>query len=186
VIVITLSTPLSSMFQQNRVSTQVREFVGALNLARGTAISRGACTSLCISNGNNPPGCTAANFNGDALENWNQGWLVFTDANCNAQIDAGAPDNDTILKQFAGLPNNYHLIIESTNNGQGQGNNDRETITYQASGIANTSVGTWTLCTPSGDDALKRGIDISFSGRVQSLTVQQAVQQGVALADCPA
>ena len=181
-IVITLSTPLSNLFQQNRISSQVREFAGALNLARGAAISRGSCVSLCISDGNNPAGCRAATIDDDQ-ESWNDGWLVFTDTNCNAGIDAG--DNDTVLKQYDGLPNGYSLRVQSTNNGDGESNDNRETITYQPSGIARNSAGTWTLCDPSGRSAFKRGIDISVSGRVQSLKVDDANNQGIALADCP-
>jgi type IV fimbrial biogenesis protein FimT len=180
VIVVTLSTPLSSMFQQNRVSSQVRAFAGALNLARSTAITEGTCTSLCISDGGNPADCKNTTAD-ETIEAWNDGWLVFTDANCDATIDVG---DDTLLLQFAGLPEGYTLRIESTDD---ENKNDRETITYQPSGLASSSAGTWTLCAPSGRDDLKRGIDISISGRVQSLTVEDANgDENINLADCPA
>jgi type IV fimbrial biogenesis protein FimT len=181
-IVLTLSTPLSNLFQNNRVSAQVREFVSALNLARGTAISQGMCTSLCISDGNNPPGCRATT-NDDDIETWNQGWLVFTDADCDATLDGGT---DTLVRQFDGLPTGYTLRVQSTNNGDGEDNDNRETITYRASGIANTSAGTWTLCGPSGQDIHKRGIDIAVSGRVRSLTVAEANNDAnINLRACP-
>lgn len=179
-IIITLSTPLSDLLQQNRISSQVREFAGALNLARGSAVSGGTCASLCIWDGNNPADCRAPT-NDDDQESWDAGWLVFSDTNCNAAIDAG----DVILKQFAALPDGFSLRVQSTNNNAGGSNDNRETITYQPSGIARNSVGTWTLCDPSGNVNFKRGIDISVTGRVQSLTDDEANGQGIVLANCP-
>ena len=171
-IVITLSTPLSNIYKQNRVTTQVHNFVTDLNLARSTAVSNGSCVSLCIKNNDFDPEEPESNrckSPDTATETWEDGWLVFTDSNCNASIDnEGAIDGDTIIKTHSQLAKGFSLLVNSTNAGEGaDNNNDRETITYQASGTTPDSAGMWTLCDPSASDKFKRGIEISVSGRVK-------------------
>ena len=168
-IIVTLSTPLSNIYKHNRVSTQVQEFVSALNVARNEAVSRGIPVSICISDGQTPADCAD---NAGAIMDWAAGWLVFSDSNSNCAIDAG--DNDTVINQRSSLTNGFSLRVD-----------DHQCIQYTATGITPDTSGLWTLCDPSAAANLKRGINISVSGRAQILDEQRATSEGIALADCP-
>lgn len=166
-IIVTLSTPLSNIYKRNRVATQVQEFASALNVARNEAVSRGIPVSMCISDGQTPADCAA---NAGAIMDWAAGWLVFSDSNSNCSIDAG----DTIINQRNSLASGFSLRV-----------NTHQCIQYTATGITPNTNGLWTLCDPSANDDLKRGINISVSGRAQILDAQRATSEGIALADCP-
>ena len=149
-IVIALSTPISNFFRQNRVTTQVHEFVTSLSLARGAAIAHGNPASLCISDGETPPGCVAL---ADPSKTWEDGWLVFSDVNGNCNFDDGT---DEILTHHSSLGDGFSLRI-----------NNNECIQYDANGIAGNTSGTLTMCDSSKKDTFKRGIEISRTGRVR-------------------
>ena len=165
-IIVTLSTPLSNIYKSNRVSTQVQEFVGSLNVARNEAVSRGVPVSICISDGGSPANCANS---ADATKDWANGWLVFTDPAQNCTVGAG-----TIINQRNAMASGFTLKV-----------NAHECIQYTAAGITPASAGLWTLCEPSASVNLKRGISISVSGRAQMLDPQRAAAQGIALAACP-
>jgi type IV fimbrial biogenesis protein FimT len=164
-IVIALSTPISNLFKQNRVTTQVHEFVTSLNMARSSAITHGTTASLCISNGATPPTC---DLQDDDNKTWENGWLVFTDVDGDCSFTAGT---DELIKQHAPLGDGFSLRI-----------NDHECIQYNANGITGDTNGTLTLCDPSGKDTFKRGIEISRTGRAR--IVDTKTPDG-ALAACP-
>ena len=164
-IIVTLSTPVSNLFTQNRVTSQVHEFVTSLNMARSAAVAHGNPASLCVSDGNSPPACS-----NDPNANWENGWLVFTDANSNCLID----DTDEMLRQHEALSEGFTLRF-ATN----------KCITYTANGITPNTNGTLKLCDPSKKPSYKRGINIAISGRAQILDVTEAQNQGINLAGCP-
>jgi len=169
-IIVTLSTPLSNIYRQNRIATQVQDFVSALNTARNEAVT------VCIPNqtvddeGNPVLVCAP----GGATVDWSNGWMVFIDSNPNdCAIDTGA--GDVVILQHNAVPSGFSL--------QADGNN---CIKYTAAGITPDTNGLWTLCDPSAQASFKRGISISVSGRAQILDAERAVSEGIALADCPA
>ena len=156
-IIITLSTPLSNLYKQNRVTSLEHEFVTSLNLARSSAVGTAASVSVCIRNlnpndPNNPNPC-------DAAGRWEQGWIVFNDPNANGQVDAG----ETILQQHDGFQAAGYTLGEIA----------RTVVTYNASGLTPTSAGTWTLCTPSRDITFQRNVNLSVTGRVTMQTPDQ-------------
>jgi len=160
-IVITLSTPLSNFYKQNRVTSVEHEFVSSLNLARSTAVGTATPVSVCRTTQNNPNACAGPDANG--ANTWEGGWIVFSDSNSNCTIDAG----ETVLQHQGAIAAGYALW-------QGA----RDCVTYVASGIlAQNSAGTWSLCDPSRDLQFKRAIDISITGRVTLLTPAQIQNQ---------
>lgn len=184
-IIITLSTPLSNIYRQNRVSTQVQEFISALNVARNEAVSRATSVSMCRPDhrpvDENNQRLLDANDNpieircapGDGTVDWSAGWIVFTDSNpndCNIDLNAG----DTIISEGNSMPNGFSMRVATHN-----------CIKYTASGITPDSSGLWTLCDPSGAENLKRGVNISLSGRVLILDSQRAESLDIELPACP-
>ena len=166
-IVIMLSTPLSSVYKRNRVSTQVQEFASALNVARSEAVTRASPVSVCISNGATPANCAVNALNPKV---WDSGWIVFTDNNSDCIVNPG----EIILNQRNSMATGFSLRVPG-----------RECIQYTAAGITPTSNGTWTLCDPSATAALSRGINISVSGRALMMDNARAVAAGFPLAACP-
>lgn len=76
------------MIRNNQIATQTNLLVSSLNYARSEAISRGVPVSVCGSEDGNT--CSASN-------NWNAGWIVFTDNN-----QAGAVDgSDVVLRNVS-------------------------------------------------------------------------------------
>ena len=148
-IFVTLSTPLSNIYRQNRVSTQVQEFVTALNIARNEAVSRGVPVSIvCIPSNqlldvegnpvldeNNNPVLTCQNSEGSI--DWGAGWIAFTDtspADCSLDTDAG----DTVINRGNAMPSGFSMRVVG-----------RNCINYTATGITPNTSGLWTLCDPS-------------------------------------
>jgi type IV fimbrial biogenesis protein FimT len=70
---------LTTMVVNNRISTAAGDLVADLSFARATAISRTAPTAVCASS-------DQATCSGGS---WQNGWIVFVDANDNANWDAG-------------------------------------------------------------------------------------------------
>jgi type IV fimbrial biogenesis protein FimT len=77
--------------QNNRLATTANAFVGALNLARSEAITRGVTVTVCKS-----PDQIDCVANGD----WAQGWIVFMDPDNDGEV----ADADDILRVYDGLP----------------------------------------------------------------------------------
>ena len=160
-IIVTLSTPLSNIYRQNQVATQVHEFISTLNLARNEAVSRGVSVSICIpTQGTDTQGnpVTVCDTSGTASQNWANGWIVFIDNNGNCAIDTNADPSldDTVISQHNALANGFTLQSVANN-----------CINYNAQGITPVTNGMWTLNDPSATNAFTRGINIALSGRVQ-------------------
>lgn len=162
IIVIALSTPISNVFQRNRVTSLEHEFVTALNLARSAAVGTATPVSVCRAAQNNPNACAAPLANG--VRQWEHGWIVFNDPNTDCVIDAG----EAVLQQHGALTAGYELR-----------ENQRDCITYNASGLTPISAGTWSLCDPTHDVVFQRAIDLSVTGRVTMLTPAQITNQGI-------
>jgi len=89
-ILVALSVPAFYNFvQNNRITAQVNELVTALTLVRSEAIKRRQPVSICSSL--NASTCAGT---------WDQGWIIFTDANSNGVVDVGI---DAVLRVREGL-----------------------------------------------------------------------------------
>ena len=161
-IVIALSTPISNLFKQNRATGLEHEFVTSLNLARGAAVSGATPVTVCRADPVNPNVCAALAANGN--RQWEHGWIVFSDPNTNGVIDAGEP----VIQQHAALTNGYTLREQQ-----------RDNITYDASGLTTNSIGTWSLCDSNQNAQFQRAINLGVTGRVGLLTPAEIVNQNI-------
>ena len=143
-----------------RSKSTVSRFVASLNLARSEAIKRNARAVLCKS----ADGSTCNHAGG-----WDQGWIVFHDANNDGQLDPG----EALVLQSAGLSAGYHLTGNTNVNAY---------VSYSANGSAKLlsgafQAGTFTLCPPPGSGVSAQKIILSGTGRSRVAPGQSA--------DCP-
>ncbi|GAB4361712.1 MAG: GspH/FimT family pseudopilin [Gammaproteobacteria bacterium] len=132
--------------QNNRLATQLNDFVSSLQIARSEAVKRGQAVSLCKS----ADGATCTNGG-----NWAQGWLVFTDVDGDGVLDAA--DGDTILNVGAALTGNNTLVGDL---------NVANAIRFDSRGFAPNTSGTLRLCDDRGATEA-RGVVVSASGRIR-------------------
>jgi len=131
-----------------RTNALANRFLSSLHLARGEAIKRNARAVACKSASGNA--CTSSG-------GWEQGWIVFHDANNNADVDAG----EVIVLQQAAASSGLRL----TGNLQ-----VANYVSYSSSGSAKLvsgafQAGTFTLCPAAGSDAAVQQIVLSNTGR---------------------
>lgn len=79
-----------------RLSAQANNFLAQLHLARSEAIKRNARVAMCIS----ADGQSCAASGG-----WDQGWIVFHDANNNSKREGG----ETLLDGFPRMAGGIHI-----------------------------------------------------------------------------
>ena len=147
---------LNSAAASMRLSATTNGYFSNLMLTRSEAILRNSRAVLCKS----ADGKTCTTSGG-----WEQGWLVFHDANNNAKVDAG----EALLQSQSALPNGIRLT----------GNQPLASyVSYTSDGSTNYTsgafqAGTFTLCHPSAGKTDARQIVIASSGRprVQRVTV---------------
>lgn len=100
VILSTIALPsLSNLVTNSRVSAQVNDFVGAVNLVRSEAVKRGSGVTICPSS----DGATC----GKAAD-WASGWIVFTDPDVDAKVGAG----EELIHAFPGLSGNTSMVFD--------------------------------------------------------------------------
>lgn len=79
-ILLATAVPALDDFTNNsRQTGAINDFVSAMHLARNTAITTNSRVTMC-------PSAAGANCE---LAGWDSGWIVFGDANSNANLDAG-------------------------------------------------------------------------------------------------
>ena len=138
----------------NRIRGQTSDFIGQLTQARSEAMRTATRVTVC-------PGTAG----GCAGSNWENGWVVFIDANANAALDSGeavigigaALDGDNTLRSAA-----FTTYISFRHDGG--------STSIAGSGLA----GSFALCDSRvyGDKA--RAIAVSASGRVKALPANAA------------
>ncbi|MCP4472031.1 MAG: prepilin-type N-terminal cleavage/methylation domain-containing protein [Gammaproteobacteria bacterium] len=136
---------LSTMIKNNRISGNANDFVAALQFAKTEAASRINPVTLCKSN----PAGTACVAGGD----WQQGWIVFSDANGDAAVNAG----DTVLLS--------HEALDDTITFGGTAGVDTA-VTYRPSGTTSvTSTEVLIICDDRGFADSAKGILVTITGR---------------------
>ena len=76
-VLVSLAAPsLASLRQQHRLQSLAESFFNSMSLARSEALRRQQTVTLCP---------RASDVECDVSDNWQQGWLVFVDANGNAR-----------------------------------------------------------------------------------------------------
>lgn len=91
-IILTFAVPnMRSVIQNNRFATQANDFIADLSYARSEAIRRRTPVSVCKTA--NPTSATPV-CDGNVNNGWQEGRVIFVDANGNGAIDPG----DTLLR----------------------------------------------------------------------------------------
>lgn len=132
-ILVSLAAPaVSDLRARHQVQAQAEGFLGSLVLARTEALRRQQRVSLCAQAGHST--C-------DASGRWQQGWLVFVDANDNGLRE----DGETLIEVHPALPPAVRLDSAST---------AKAYFSYGAEGRSTSITGafmaaTWRFCRTS-------------------------------------
>ena len=124
---------MNGVIQDTRMTAQINQLMGHLNLARSEAIKRGITVTLCKSE--NGSGCATGS-------EWHKGWIIFVDNNVNREID----DGETLLQ----IEQPLEAIAL---NFAGALNHDRY-VTYKPNGMVEPN-GTFTFCDARGANKAK-------------------------------
>ena len=140
-IVTALALPGMRAFSQNdRLTTNINTMIGHLAYARSEAVKRSAQVSICVSS--DTANCTGGN--------WEDGWIVFLDANPVGVVGVG----DEILRANQALDHGNYFNSSYGNQ-----------VTYDNRGFV-TATGSFLLCDARSGDFGKT-ITISNTGRVR-------------------
>jgi type IV fimbrial biogenesis protein FimT len=148
-ILVTVAIPAySTMLTSHRLTSQSNTFLSALHFARSEAIKRNGRVVVCKSSSGE--GC-------DASGGWQQGWIVFDDANNNANLDTG----ESLLRRGQSLPDGFFM----TGNGPVVAY-----VSYTPFGLTKKTsgafqAGTITLCKAAASAGEARQVVISITGR---------------------
>ena len=74
----------------NRIAAEVNGLLGDMQFARAEAIKEGQTVTVCVSS-------NGSTCDGNAVSTWQNGWIVFSDINGNAQFNSG----DTLYRTQA-------------------------------------------------------------------------------------
>lgn len=158
VVLVTLAGPsFTNFLLDNRRAATVNEFIAAVNYARATAITQRAAVTICRS-------ATATQTSGTcdtggSGTGWENGWIIFVDANANGDLDTSENTETSVLRRHEALQPGSTL----------HGNNSIvNRITFNNAGVTGNN-GTLAYCDRRGfsvDDS--RVIVLSVGGRVRS------------------
>lgn len=145
-ILLALSFPgFQDTVESMNTNSQVKMLLTTLNLARSEAVKRGTEVSICASD--DGVDCDAGS--------WATGWMVFVDANGDADGAGGSVDaGDTIIRVWEELGGNSTLTFTV------------DLMEYDALGFsAVAGIQTFLVCPASGNANNARSIEIGISGR---------------------
>ena len=147
---------LSTMIANNRISSDINEFVAALQFAKAEAAARINPVSICKRNAAGT-GCVAG---GD----WQQGWIVFSDDNGDAAVDAG----ELVLLSHEAL--DARITFGGTAGVS-------TSITYQPSGTTSVnSTEVLVMCDDRGLVDASRAVLVTITGRGNVMKVSDTGQ----------
>jgi len=153
-ILLTMAGPtFSAVVHKNRISAASNQLYVSLYAARGEALKRRSAVRVCPS-----ANSTSCRNDGD----WSDGWLIFEDANAN-----NAPDAAEIIQLVDGFEGDINMQVSTALFGY---------VQFQPTGVAvgnGGNTGEFRLC-HADSNALSRVVNISASGRVNSVTRAQA------------
>lgn len=132
----------------NRLKSHISTLQSSLMVARNEAINRKSRVVVCKSA--DQASCTTSGH-------WQQGWIVFIDADDDATVDAG----ETVLQKVSALSGSF--ILKG-------GGNLGDYVSYTSTGAAREKAsdtaqfGLFNLCQTAGGDA--RQIEVFATGRL--------------------
>ena len=128
------------------VTSAARTLASTLSLARSEAVKRGEDISICPS----------ADGEDCASGDWSAGWIVFVDANGDADGDTGSVDSgDTVIRVFDPLSD---MVMEASPA------TDLLAYDNKGYGLLN-ALTTFTICPVDGNEDNAKEVEISLSGR---------------------
>lgn len=145
-VLLAVSMPsFQATIESSTTNSQAKALLSTLAYARSEAVKRGEVVSICASD----DGTDCDN------DKWADGWIVFVDANGDADGAGGSVDGgDTLLRVFDSLGAGSTLSFTT------------DLFQYNALGFSETGgVQTFLICPASGTAANARSIQISLSGR---------------------
>jgi type IV fimbrial biogenesis protein FimT len=85
-ILLTIGIPsFRYVTNSNRIAAEINGLLGDMQFARAEAIKEGLPVTVCVS-------ADGANCSGVNVNTWQNGWIVFSDVNGNAVVNAAAGD----------------------------------------------------------------------------------------------
>lgn len=154
-ILLGIGIPSFSSFSRNsRLASVTNAFIASLHLTRSEAIKRRSRAVMCIS----ATGSSCAS-SGD----WHQGWMIFHDANNNAELDS----DEAVIQNWQALSAGIRLTGNSPVS---------RYISYAPDGGSKQISGAWqagrlTVCSEPGSSGSAREIIISSTGRVRTIVL---------------
>ena len=127
-----------------RLTSNTNNFVASAQLARSEAIKRNSRMTMCKSA--NGTSCTTTG-------GWQQGWIIFTDANTYAVKDSG----EVVVYKEGALPTGFLLT---------GGTNVNNYVSFVPSG-GTVQWGTLTFCSQSDSSGPARQVIINSTGRLR-------------------
>lgn len=146
-IVTAFAIPSMTSFTKNdRLVTNINSMVGHLAYARSEAVKRSQQVSMCVSNNTDTPApsCTGGN--------WEDGWIVYIDADANNSFDAA----EEVIKAHGPFTGNNAVTI----------NNVGTQVIYDNRGYLASNTGSLLLCDDRNGPHGKT-INFNMTGRVR-------------------
>jgi type IV fimbrial biogenesis protein FimT len=144
-VLIALAAPsFVEAIRNRRLDSQIGQLVYSLNVTRSEAVKRNSPTTICKSA--NGSACATSG-------EWQQGWIVFVDANGNQVFD-GSPEEIIHITQ-ALLPG--FTLRASTN--------VVNAVSFDAKGVS-TTAGVFVLCA-DGQINRARLVEVNLAGRIR-------------------
>jgi len=172
-ILVSVGLPmLNVFFDSNRMVSNTNDLVAGLNIARSEAIKQQIRVTLCQSA--DTTSCTGSG-------QWEDGWIVFQDANGNATVDGG----ERILRLNAAVDGQVTIRSNDVNN------QIASSVSFTSRGLpkalnGGAQSGTFRICdkrglkvNADGVSTVARGVILSPSGKVHS------TNQLANIASCP-
>jgi type IV fimbrial biogenesis protein FimT len=151
-VTVTLVSPaMAQLIYGNRLRTEAGRLVVAINLARSEAVIRQIPVSVC-------PSSMARSGVARCSGEYADGWIVFTNPDRNAQVDAGS---DEVVRVFEPIPGGYSL----TNRAGTQV--ATELITYLPDGSSRRNR-TLLLCPPAAGRVKPWAVVLNTVGRARA------------------
>lgn len=153
IVLLTGMPALNDMTNNNRLVSQINSIAGSLALARSEAIKTGSVVTICAST--NTTSCSSANA-------WHSGWIVFTDVDKDAVIDAGVDTKIQIQGAFNGGAELRITLNDTPSEGIYQFLPDGSSRDRNNSG---STIATFILCPKDKDVNKAKALNINFIGR---------------------
>lgn len=140
----------ASFVERERSVAALNALLGAVNLARASAITLNRPIVLC------PSVATADDSDCGARNSWHQGAMVFADDNGNGRRDAA----EDLIRRIPGWQSDARVAWRSFRN--------RSYLRFRANGFTDWQNGSFTWCPADGDLTLAIQVVLNAAGRART------------------